>query len=362
MEKKFQTVMADIRRQIAQNMYGAGTPLPTELELAARYGFSRETVHKAMTGLAREGLVSRIPGKGTFIKEAATANDGKPPHFFVVLIHKEPEMFKLIRGIETVMEKNGCLFSSFFWTGPHRSDVTHTDDFDTFLRGLSRLNPQGIFCYPRNSIDGYNGYEEILKMKIPLILLDKEFSKYTLNCAVSDNYTGMYRLTQHVIRKGHTKIGYFSLDMLFGDSLVRRRDGFLACLNDNGIPFNNRYIRDHIPDANNVAAQLIDFVQNNPEVTVLICANDFIAEKCYPEIQKRGMKIPGDISVCSFDGYETGQRLDPPLTAMRQNLYALGEISARAMLDIYQKRIDMDCFIKYTVPTQLIETGSVAAI
>ncbi|MCL2488923.1 MAG: GntR family transcriptional regulator, partial [Oscillospiraceae bacterium] len=327
MEKKYKTVMDDIKRNIAQNLYDAETPLSTEMELAGQYGFSRETIHKAMTELVREGLIYRIPGKGTFITEAAVTDTRKPPHFFVVLVHKDEEMFKLIRGIEHIMDKNACMFSSFFWTGPRQENVSHADDFDLFLHSLSQLNPQGIFCYPRNSVDGYKGYEEILNTGIPLILLDKEFVKCTLNCVVSDNYMGMYRLTQHVIDKGHTKIGYLSLDVIFGDTLAKRRDGFLACLNDNGIPLNTKYIKDHIYNAQNVTEECGDFIQANPEITAIICANDFIAEKCYPEIAKRQIAIPDDLSVCSFDGYEAGQNLDPPLTAMRQNLYALGEIA-----------------------------------
>ncbi|MCU1570051.1 MAG: GntR family transcriptional regulator [Naasia sp.] len=44
-----------------------GDPLPSETELATRFGVSRMTARHAVQNLASEGLVSRRPGAGTFI-------------------------------------------------------------------------------------------------------------------------------------------------------------------------------------------------------------------------------------------------------------------------------------------------------
>lgn len=46
--------------------YGEGDRLPTDAELAATGGLSRQTVRRAMQELVSEGLVFRVPGRGTF--------------------------------------------------------------------------------------------------------------------------------------------------------------------------------------------------------------------------------------------------------------------------------------------------------
>jgi GntR family transcriptional regulator len=60
-----QRLSADIRELIA-GAPGEGERLPTEAELADRYGVSRQTVRRAFQDLVAEGLVRRIPGSGTY--------------------------------------------------------------------------------------------------------------------------------------------------------------------------------------------------------------------------------------------------------------------------------------------------------
>ncbi|MEO5965701.1 MAG: GntR family transcriptional regulator [Candidatus Limnocylindrales bacterium] len=46
-----------------------GDPLPSDADLCAEFGVSRMTARNAMQRLADEGLVLRVPGKGTFVAE-----------------------------------------------------------------------------------------------------------------------------------------------------------------------------------------------------------------------------------------------------------------------------------------------------
>lgn len=55
-----------LRESIARN--GTGGRMPTEAELSARYGLSRQTVRRAYQDLVAEGSVERVAGRGTFAK------------------------------------------------------------------------------------------------------------------------------------------------------------------------------------------------------------------------------------------------------------------------------------------------------
>ena len=46
-----------------------GSAAPSERELVARFGVARMTVRQALDALVAEGLLERIPGRGTFVAQ-----------------------------------------------------------------------------------------------------------------------------------------------------------------------------------------------------------------------------------------------------------------------------------------------------
>lgn len=60
-------VADDIAALIRSGRLPADSRLPTELELAERYGVSRPTIRSALDFLRRQGLVTVIHGRGTFV-------------------------------------------------------------------------------------------------------------------------------------------------------------------------------------------------------------------------------------------------------------------------------------------------------
>ena len=66
-----QLVSRQLRAEIAAGRYRDGVRLPTESELVARHGVSRQTVRRAFQDLVAEGVVYRVPGRGTYADDSA---------------------------------------------------------------------------------------------------------------------------------------------------------------------------------------------------------------------------------------------------------------------------------------------------
>lgn len=64
----YQRILGDIRDRILSGEWAPGHRIPFEHELAAEYQCSRMTVNKAMSELARTGLIERRRRSGSFVK------------------------------------------------------------------------------------------------------------------------------------------------------------------------------------------------------------------------------------------------------------------------------------------------------
>jgi GntR family transcriptional regulator len=69
----YRQLASDLRDAVAAGQYPEGQRLPTEADLVASTGLSRQTVRRAFQELATEGVIYRVPGRGTF----AVPGDGR---------------------------------------------------------------------------------------------------------------------------------------------------------------------------------------------------------------------------------------------------------------------------------------------
>lgn len=69
-EPAYRLLAGELSREILSGSYAQEEALPTEAELVARHGLSRQTVRRAFQDLVSSGLVYRVAGRGTFVAPA----------------------------------------------------------------------------------------------------------------------------------------------------------------------------------------------------------------------------------------------------------------------------------------------------
>ena len=65
----YHQIMQELKQQINDKKYEPNQVMPSEAELMRIYGVSRMTVRLAIDGLERQGYVTKVQGKGTFVKK-----------------------------------------------------------------------------------------------------------------------------------------------------------------------------------------------------------------------------------------------------------------------------------------------------
>lgn len=82
----YQQIKGLLLKSLQDGEWKPGELIPSETELATRYGVSQGTVRKAIDELAAENLVDRKQGRGTFV---ATHNEAKSEYRFLRLAADE---------------------------------------------------------------------------------------------------------------------------------------------------------------------------------------------------------------------------------------------------------------------------------
>src|SRR5438128_1384378 len=77
------SVRDDLIRDINAGRLRPGSRLPSEPDLAARFGVSRATLREALHGLESEGLLRRMRGSGTYVTDRPRVPNGLDVNFGV---------------------------------------------------------------------------------------------------------------------------------------------------------------------------------------------------------------------------------------------------------------------------------------
>ncbi|MFZ7092455.1 phosphonate metabolism transcriptional regulator PhnF [Primorskyibacter sp. 2E233] len=66
------SIASDLRDDLSEGRYGPGDKLPTEAQLAERFGVNRHTIRHALSALVEDGLVRTRRGAGVFVTARPT--------------------------------------------------------------------------------------------------------------------------------------------------------------------------------------------------------------------------------------------------------------------------------------------------
>lgn len=147
-----------------------------------------------------------------------------------------------------------------------------------------------------------------------------------------DNYRGLYKVTELILKKGHKKIAYIGMNH-HARHVEQRKQGFLDALRDHGVESLPEMI---ISTTNSEQAgfEACERLLAQASPTAIVCSTDLIAVGCMHVLQRRGIKVPSEMAVSGFDGFGYENTVFPQLTTVKQPLYDVGVRLAETVVDI----------------------------
>ncbi|CAA9260863.1 MAG: hypothetical protein AVDCRST_MAG93-2177, partial [uncultured Chloroflexia bacterium] len=231
---------AYFRERIIDGRLPPGTRLPPELELVQLHGISRNTVRQALSTLVHEGLLERVQGRGTFVRQAraSTVTSSSEKRIGVVLTYSNDQLnMELLIGIDQAAKSRGYQVSFSY------SEERATQQ----ARDVDRLRSDhvaGMIIFPLSNETDNPIVANLQSDGVPVVLVDRYLSDRPTDCIVADNFAGGYRATEHLLILGHTRIAFFFLRNadLRTTSVRDRWQGYRAALHDHGVLYDERLI------------------------------------------------------------------------------------------------------------------------
>lgn len=166
----------------------------------------------------------------------------------------------------------------------------------------------------------------------PIVLVDAYSDTETYDMVVSDNFQAAYNAVEFLLAQGHHHIGLIGSEPDSYPSIRQRRNGYLRCLKDHGIP--DTYIASFNPNdpSDDGYDEIVSVLQTNPQLTALFCVNDHVALTAMKAAFDLGRKIPEDLAVIGYDDIHQAATTIPSLSTMRVDTASMGWAAVNLLL------------------------------
>lgn len=187
----------------------------------------------------------------------------------------------------------------------------------------------GILISVSKQTNTFNHFQNLQEGGIPLVFFDRIAPEINADQVIIDDIEASYDATRHLIENGCKRIAHFAgpQSLLIGRN---RLQGYINALTEAGLPVDNRLIiqADTFEKARNTVGLMLD---SGIVPDGIFAVNDMTAIGAMQTIQKRGLRIPEDVSIVGFsDGYLSGVT-DPHLSSVDQHGYEMGTMAAEML-------------------------------
>jgi len=170
------------------------------------------------------------------------------------------------------------------------------------------------------------------RSEMPIIAIDRRVQGVELDYVGTDNYSGGYDATRHLIEQGHTRIAHLTR-LETTDAAVGRLRGYQQALTDAGLEVNPRHILLALDGGRRLDSEALRHVFTAPNApTAIFLLADFWAPVVYSELRSFGLRVPQDVSLVGFDDVVQPGLEGLELTTMAQNFEAIGTTAGQLVL------------------------------
>lgn len=332
--KKYEQVVTYIKDKISSGYYAVGAKIPSEDELIESLGISRSPIRKALEKLTEEGLIYKIQGSGSYVRNKAI-----PEAVTIYAILNTENSYlesRIIMGMRQAINDSSFSNIHLILMKPGQNTMQQIE----VLNMIPITGKGGVICVPM--VDRIRtgsrllaaNFRRIEKEGYPVILLDRGLPDFSGSSIMTDHTAAAEKMMQFIASRGHRKITVFYSHKDISsvkDRLEGIRTAFLS------FPGEEKSLHLINTDENPLTVEDVHSIKEKGD-TICFCLECEIALSLYLLAYEAGISIPDDISLCSFDDHCFNNFKNDFLTSVHQSLENIGYYSVQMILNKIQKK------------------------
>jgi len=195
----------------------------------------------------------------------------------------------------------------------------------------------------------------LVEKGIPFVLIGSPFENHNEVMYVdNNNLEAAKEATTHLINLHHARIGFIGGDWDYEVSAARY-NGYKAALSEHGLIYDEQYSK-HDNSTQVLEDMVNDLMDLAYPPTGLVVTDDLVSLHVLQVLGKRGIQVPHDVSIISFNNARIAQLSIPPLTSVDTQIYQLGYESAKSLIEEINEPSELKKSV--VIPTEIKQRES----
>lgn len=275
---------------------------------------------------------------------------GKSKSIGVIVTNIDNNFFsQVINGIESVAHKKDY---TVIITQTHESYKREV----LTVQNLMTRSPDGLLVSLCAETANVGHFKEVHDKGLPIVFFDRVTNDINTHKVICNNFHGAYEATQHLAQQGFQRIAHITSSNSLSITL-ERLEGYLKALEDNGLQIDERYIKycvhgGMIKEETEAAVHQLLSMEEKPDA--IFTASDRLSTTTFSILKKMDIRIPQDIALVGFTNSVSADVFDPPLTAILQPAFELGQTATEMLIQLIESKRPPMRFEKKVLDAELV--------
>lgn len=225
------------------------------------------------------------------------------------------------------------------------------------IKMLSQSQVDGYLITPAQGME--KDVAELVRHQRPVVLMDGYYEKTKVPYVLVNNFGGVTKGMDHLIKKGYKKIAFVTVDLDL-IQIKERENAYVQSVKNHKLNSGDAIIF-RLPYNYNKETgveQLTEFIRSTPGIEALFFATNYLGITGIQSVRQLNLRVPEDIALVSFDDHDIFSLYPPGITSVQQPVEEIGKTAIQLLISQLTSNGQRSESDQIQLPATIIERGS----